>query len=276
MKKTTITGRGDIAGMDDLIPDATIRSLEWQGIDGNHYEAGPWSVQRRVSLWMAFSPFSEEALCTMQTKEAAIDIAQKDFEKWVSASIERIRRDAEDAPASLPDRFISEGFPEGWFVQDCPREATAVLVAPPGLRDCTTDGRAVCLKPRLLSTDEWLPVARGIAEKLNAERPRPQRVTMRAPKPEISPLSWVGRPADYRPDRMVFRASAMGRDFEVIQNDNGSWGPHGRFKTAEAAMQAVQAEYEAPILAAMEVPGSVLPASKLDVVIAEPCAPALY
>ncbi|NTF17172.1 hypothetical protein G6L37_01850 [Agrobacterium rubi] len=276
MKKTPITGQGGIAGIDDLIPHATIRSLEWQEIDGSQYDAGPWSVQKRVSLWMAFSPFSDEALCTVQTKEAAFDVAQKDFEKWVSESIERTRQYPDNDHAGQCDRVISEGFPQGWFVQDRQSERTAVLVAPPGLRDYAAGGKAVCLKPRLLSTDEWLPVARGIAAKLTAEPPRPQRVTMRAAKPEIRPLSWVGRPADYRPDRMVFRASAMGRDFEVIQNDNESWGPHGRFKTAEAAMQAVQAEYEAPILAAMAVPGSVLPASKLDVVIAEPCAPPVY
>lgn len=181
MKKTSITGRGGIAGIDDLIPDATIRILEWHELDGSHYEAGPWSVQKRMSLWMAFSPFSDEALCTVQTKEAAFEIAQKDFEEWVSGSIEPIRQD--DAPAALSDRIISEGFPEGWFVQDRPDERTAVLVAPPGLRDYAAGGKAVCLKPRLLSTDEWLPVARSIAAKLTAQPPRPQRVTMRTAAP---------------------------------------------------------------------------------------------
>lgn len=96
------------------------------------------------------------------------------------------------------------------------------------------------------------------------------------PKPLIKALAWFGTRAHYRPDRMVFRATAMGRDFEVVQNDNRSWGPDGRFKTAQDAMRAVQAEYEAPIFAAMAEPESILSASELDVTVLEECAEELY
>lgn len=65
------------------------------------------------------------------------------------------------APAQArEDGIIADGFPEGWFVQDRPDENTALLVMPtlgwPG-------SACLCLRPKLVPTDEWVHLARETA-----------------------------------------------------------------------------------------------------------------
>jgi hypothetical protein len=61
------------------------------------------------------------------------------------------------------DRLITDGFPEGWKVQDRVDEGTALLCVKNwlGLSQC------ICLRPKLMSTDAWLPTARSIANQSN-------------------------------------------------------------------------------------------------------------
>jgi hypothetical protein len=57
------------------------------------------------------------------------------------------------------DRIIDEGFPRYWYVQDRLDEGTALLCRSADF----TGSRCVCVRPRALSTDEWLATARKLA-----------------------------------------------------------------------------------------------------------------
>ena len=63
----------------------------------------------------------------------------------------------------VSDSIIDEGFPDGWYVQDRPKENTALLIAPA----LYTGAQTVCLRPRLVNTKDWLPIARQIAAALS-------------------------------------------------------------------------------------------------------------
>lgn len=260
--KKTIPGRDGVKGQDDLIPEATIRDLEWVDDGQGRFVAGPWHVECRVSLWMAFSPFEDAALCTVRSREAAFEIAQADYDRRISDAIVAVRK---TAYPQVQDRFVTVGFPEGWAVEDRPSEKTAVLMAPSSWQGIVSFGRAVCLRPACMTTEEWLPSARTIADKMSRIGSRTTGFRARGQQAVIRPLAWLGKVADYRPDRMVFTATGMGKTFEVVQNDNGSWGADGRFGTAEEAMMALQKEYEEPIRSAMENPEHVVSRIELDV-----------
>lgn len=59
------------------------------------------------------------------------------------------------------DSIIDTGFPDGWFIQDRPKENTALLVyRTPGMWPGTA---CLCLRPRAMTTKEWLPTAKQIA-----------------------------------------------------------------------------------------------------------------
>lgn len=60
------------------------------------------------------------------------------------------------------DRILSDGFPDGWHVQDRPSEHTALLCAPSEM----FGAQCVCLKPGAISTDNWLATAREIAHSM--------------------------------------------------------------------------------------------------------------
>jgi hypothetical protein len=62
----------------------------------------------------------------------------------------------------MSDRVIREGFPEGWFVQDRIKSGEALLCCP----HITFGSTCICLRPGAITTDEWLPTARRIANAL--------------------------------------------------------------------------------------------------------------
>jgi hypothetical protein len=64
----------------------------------------------------------------------------------------------------MSDRVIREGFPDGWFVQDRIKSGEALLCRP----HMTFGATCVCLRPGAITTDEWLPTARRIANALAA------------------------------------------------------------------------------------------------------------
>jgi hypothetical protein len=71
-------------------------------------------------------------------------------------------------PKTFNDRILKEGFPDGWFVQDRLEENVALLVSPaPGSFFGTY---CLCLRPKAVSTDEWLPTARMIAQSIQSMR----------------------------------------------------------------------------------------------------------
>jgi hypothetical protein len=68
------------------------------------------------------------------------------------------------AETQLPsDAVITDGFPEGWGVQDRSGDVPAILF-------CTTGmgSSSICNRPSLMSTEAWLPTARKIANSLAA------------------------------------------------------------------------------------------------------------
>lgn len=83
---------------------------------------------------------------------------------------------------STSDRIIREGFPEGWFVQD--RSSGEALLCAPQI---TLGSTCICLRPGAITTNEWLPTARRIANALvAAARPEPDDVVVpRTPTPEM-------------------------------------------------------------------------------------------
>lgn len=69
-------------------------------------------------------------------------------------------------PKTFNDRILREGFPEGWFVQDRLDDNVALLVRPaPGSFFGTY---CLCLRPKAISTDDWLPTARMIAHSVHS------------------------------------------------------------------------------------------------------------
>ncbi len=66
-----------------------------------------------------------------------------------------------EAPMSGPDRVFTDGFPDGWFLEDRPGAGEALL--------CRRSERAfggvvcVCLRPRATPTAQWVPTAQIIA-----------------------------------------------------------------------------------------------------------------
>ena len=67
------------------------------------------------------------------------------------------------------DRIILDGFPVGWFVQDRLDEDTALLC----VQGTTWIGNnCVCVRPRAITTDLWLPQARRIAHAVQGDRYR--------------------------------------------------------------------------------------------------------
>jgi hypothetical protein len=70
---------------------------------------------------------------------------------------------ASEETKMVGDIVITDGFPEGWGVQERPDGAPAILF-------CTTGmGRSsICNRPSLMSTEAWLPTARKIANSFAA------------------------------------------------------------------------------------------------------------
>lgn len=60
------------------------------------------------------------------------------------------------------DRVITEGFPEGWFIQDRLDSNEALLCAP----HFQMGSQCICTRPRAMKTDDWTPTARLIAAAL--------------------------------------------------------------------------------------------------------------
>lgn len=60
------------------------------------------------------------------------------------------------------DRIIKEGLPKGWYIQDRMTENVALLVKEtPGLWPGST---CICLRPKAMDTDKWVPIASLLAE----------------------------------------------------------------------------------------------------------------
>lgn len=62
------------------------------------------------------------------------------------------------------DEVHSEGFPDGWIVQDRLDEGVTLLCKRVGWP--VPAYVCICLRPKSISTQDWLPVARKIAEGL--------------------------------------------------------------------------------------------------------------
>lgn len=76
---------------------------------------------------------------------------------------------ARDQPR-FNDRIISEGFPEGWYIQDriCQNEALLCRKS-----DFAFGGSVcICTRPRAMPTDEWVRTAQIIAHGFDAENDR--------------------------------------------------------------------------------------------------------
>lgn len=58
-----------------------------------------------------------------------------------------------------PPTIIDEGFPTGWHVQDWTRENVTMLC----VRDVEDGTKCICVRPMMISTDNWVPIARAIA-----------------------------------------------------------------------------------------------------------------
>ena len=59
------------------------------------------------------------------------------------------------------DRYLREGFPDGWHVQDRLDENAALLIVEtPGMWPGT---KTICVRPKAMTTDSWLHTARAIA-----------------------------------------------------------------------------------------------------------------
>lgn len=69
-------------------------------------------------------------------------------------------------PRKFNDRILKDGFPDGWFVQDRLDENVALLIRPvPG---SWLGSVCLCLRPKAITTDDWLPTAREIAHSVAA------------------------------------------------------------------------------------------------------------
>lgn len=71
---------------------------------------------------------------------------------------------ARDEEGPGPDRIIAEDFPDGWFVEDRPREDTALLCGPGGI----SGTHCICQRPNATRTEDWLPIARDLAQAVSA------------------------------------------------------------------------------------------------------------
>jgi hypothetical protein len=61
------------------------------------------------------------------------------------------------------DRYITDGFPEGWHVQDRLDDNTALLCRTGNAQFGLALNVCVCVRPRAISTDEWIPTAMRLA-----------------------------------------------------------------------------------------------------------------
>lgn len=68
------------------------------------------------------------------------------------------------------DRIITDGFPDGWFIQDriCQNEALLCRKSDFAFGSF----RCICTRPRAMDTDEWLLTAQIIAFGCEAENNR--------------------------------------------------------------------------------------------------------
>lgn len=71
-------------------------------------------------------------------------------------------------PREFNDRILTEGFPDGWYVQDRLDDDVALLIQP--LPGTFFGSGCLCLRPKAASTDEWLPTARLIAAAIQSMR----------------------------------------------------------------------------------------------------------
>lgn len=62
--------------------------------------------------------------------------------------------------SEINDRIISDGFPAEWFIQDRIGSNEALLIRETGVYP---GSRCVCVKPRAITTHEWLTTAKSIA-----------------------------------------------------------------------------------------------------------------
>lgn len=73
------------------------------------------------------------------------------------------------------DEIVTEGFPEGWFVENRLQENEALLCRK---SDFALDGWiCICARPKAIPTAAWLSTARIIAHGFDAAYDRPRSVT---------------------------------------------------------------------------------------------------
>ncbi len=79
-------------------------------------------------------------------------------------------RDGHRTAAAPVDRIISDGFPEGWFLEDRPGQGEALLCR----RSELAFGGVVCvcIRPRATPTAQWILTAQIIAHGAEASSSR--------------------------------------------------------------------------------------------------------
>jgi len=79
-------------------------------------------------------------------------------------------RDGNITAAAPVDRIISDGFPDGWFIEDRPGAGEALLCR----RSELAFGGVVCVctRPRATPTEQWVLTAQIIAHGVEAENVR--------------------------------------------------------------------------------------------------------
>ncbi len=164
--------------------------------------------------------------------------------------------------AVAPDggnRVITDGFPKGWFVEDRTGENTAVLVAPNHSDSGELAGNAICMRPPLVSTEEWLAVAHRIAREMDPKASHRRMTVRRVSKSpvKIRRLSWERREYEgtgyplFSTGNVQYVARAGDKAFCVSSFDGNLWRYGDRFDypNPEAAMEDAQRDFEAPIRA---------------------------
>jgi len=71
---------------------------------------------------------------------------------------------------STPDRLIKDGFPANWYVVDRPDANEALLCRKSEM--AIGGSVCICTRPRATATEQWLPVARILAQGFETENKR--------------------------------------------------------------------------------------------------------
>lgn len=91
-------------------------------------------------------------------------------------------------PVKFNDRIISEGFPDGWFIQDRICQNQALLCRKSDFS--FTGSVCVCTRPRAMSTDDWILTAQIIAQGFEQENTARMEAERKAREEDDKPTDW--------------------------------------------------------------------------------------